>query len=184
MTLRGHPGAVGEGSHRPRTAATAPGFGAPHGGLPPCGRRHGDPFPLPEVTQADADAFGLGAEQLRRVRKGRAALNHLAAATVNSPQFSPTLPRRRAQRTAVQSSVIDSLCERVGRAGGLPSDLAVPELALRDMLASKDLYSQEPKHLAAFSLEQLRVAKGDLRPAHFVVKKVPENKYRKTMSQP
>ncbi|CAK0888070.1 unnamed protein product, partial [Prorocentrum cordatum] len=38
------------------------------------------------------------------------------------------------------------------------------EGAARELLASKDLYSQEPKHLAPFDLTKLKVAKGRARP--------------------
>ncbi|CAK0907206.1 unnamed protein product, partial [Prorocentrum cordatum] len=53
-----------------------------------------------------------------------------------------------AARTSVDSSK-----------GGLTA-----EGAARELLASKDLYSQEPKHLAPFDLTKLKVAKGRARP--------------------
>ena len=40
----------------------------------------------------------------------------------------------------------------------------VPTAAVRDLLGTKNLYSQEPKNLARYSAEKLKVIKGAARP--------------------
>ncbi|CAK0801165.1 unnamed protein product, partial [Prorocentrum cordatum] len=62
-----------------------------------------------------------------------------------------------------QDWILDSIVERVDAVGPPPPGLAA-EGAARELLASKDLYSQEPKHLAPFDLTKLKVAKGRARP--------------------
>jgi hypothetical protein len=58
---------------------------------------------------------------------------------------------------------LDSIAERVAAVGPPPPGLAA-ERAARELLASKDLYCQEPKNLAPFDLTKLKVAKGRARP--------------------
>ena len=93
---------------------------------------------------------------------GVAALNHLAAARVNSA--GPEAPFARSLKpTAVQQWMLDSVGRRVAEYGEAPADLT-PEAALRELCAVKDLYTQEPKHLANYDLKKLKVASGSVRP--------------------
>ncbi|CAK0811092.1 unnamed protein product [Prorocentrum cordatum] len=62
-----------------------------------------------------------------------------------------------------QEWILDSTTERVAAVGPPPPGLAA-EGAARELLASKDLYCQEPKNLAPFHLTKLKVAKGRARP--------------------
>ncbi|CAK0894775.1 unnamed protein product [Prorocentrum cordatum] len=59
--------------------------------------------------------------------------------------------------------ILDSITERVAAVGPPPPGLTA-EGAARELLASKDLYCQEPKNLAPFDLTKLKVAKGRARP--------------------
>ena len=135
-----------------------------HGWRPPR-RDHGDPFPLPALGSRDFDLHEFCPEQQRRANQARAALNHLAAAHPNSIGVMPHAKGHsdRYARSAPQEAVLASVCRRVAQAG-VPEAGATPESSLRALLASKDLYSQEPKNLAAYDEQKLKVAKGELRP--------------------
>ena len=90
------------------------------------------------------------------------SLNHLAAARVNSA--GPEAPSSGSLRdTAVQTWMLESISRRVALFGEPAADLE-PELALREICFVKDLYSQEPKHLATYDLSKLKVAGGSVRP--------------------
>ena len=93
-----------------------------------------------------------------------ASLNHLAIARQNSSRrsSSPTSPRRLLP-TAVQTAMLSSIGKRVARFGR-PSPEATPESSLKEMMCVRDLYSQEPMHLAPFELSNLKVATGSTAP--------------------
>ena len=103
----------------------------------------------------------LSNSELRRVRNVLSALNALHAARTSMPLD----PRASApwRLSHSQHAILWRVATRV-RAYGEPPDGMDPELALAELVSSKDLYGQEPKNLAPFSFEKLRVLKGDAKP--------------------
>jgi hypothetical protein len=119
---------------------------------------HGDPFPLPGPGASDVPDL----QRQQRVRDAIAGLNQLAAAKANS-QFSRTKAAHGCRATGMQQRMIDSVVRRIDALGDPPGELT-PAGALSDMLASRDLYSQEPANLAVYDSAKLRVTKGDVHP--------------------
>ena len=78
-------------------------------------------------------------------------------------------PSSRAQRsssrppTKVQQAMLSSIAERVALFGD-PDPEMTPHSALAEIGAVKDLYSQEPRHLASYDATKLKVAKGGVQP--------------------
>ena len=62
----------------------------------------------------------------------------------------------RAPPTAPQAEALATASARVRRAGPCPDDLSPPK-ALQELLKSKDLYSQEPQHLAEYDPDRLKI---------------------------
>ena len=65
--------------------------------------------------------------------------------------------------SAAQRAVIRRVATRIRLYETPPPELE-PEDCLSQLLSSKDLYTQEPKNLASFCFEKLRVLKGEARP--------------------
>ena len=95
------------------------------------------------------------------MRNVLAALNALHAARPNMPLD----PRGHGvwRLSHSQHAVLWHVATRVRAYGDAPPDSS-PELALAELVSSKDLYSQEPKNLAPFVFSKLRVLKGDAAP--------------------
>jgi hypothetical protein len=133
----------------PRPAALRPNFE----------RRHGDPFPLPCKWSCDLPFRGStasGIERQRRVHGCVSALNHLAA--INSSANRCFLPI-----TSVQQQVLDGITGKVNNVGPRPASMS-EDSALRELLSMKSLYSEEPKNLASYNLDHLKIAKSVLQP--------------------
>ena len=130
--------------------------GPEHRWWPGGGWRHGDAFPLP----VPMDIFPSGApryvRRCWRERQGRqrlyedcvGSLNQLAAATSNSDHFRRDAPSR-APPTTVQANMLHGVHRRIVNYGPVPVDLT-PSGALQELLNAKDLYGQEPRHLASY----------------------------------
>ena len=65
--------------------------------------------------------------------------------------------------STTQTAVLASLAERLRRCGPRPEGFS-PESCLAEVAKIKDLYSQEPAHLASYRFERLRVARGKVSP--------------------
>ena len=134
------------------------------------GWQHGDAFPLPVPT----DIFPSGAPRYvrRRWRERQArqrlyrdcvdSLNQLAAATSNSNHFRREAPSR-ASPTSVQATMLHGVHRRIASYGDAPPDLT-PSGALQELLKTKDLYGQEPRHLASYSADKLRIVRAGVTP--------------------
>ena len=90
------------------------------------------------------------------------SLNALSRARVlcDSGAFFGT-PSGAPSRT--QRVVLDGLVDRIAAYGDRP-EVGSPDQALHDVVRIKDLYSQEPSNLAAYSMDRLRVARGRIEP--------------------
>ena len=136
-------------------------------------RAHGELFPLPAVAAsprpgAGAPAYAVQRWRYRTARHQRVndaivAVNQLAASTSNSssalqPRFVSPRPTTASQHAAVEDF------KRVVKAyGPQPKDLD-ESTALAELLAVKDLYAQEPRNLAEYQYEKLKVCRGQVRP--------------------
>ena len=92
-------------------------------------------------------------------------MNHLAAATDNSRRgqghdASPIGGRR---PTRVQQWVLDSIVRRVSAYGAQPLDLS-EEDSLAELLEARDLYSIEPKNIAAYDFDKVKILHRRIRP--------------------
>ena len=126
-------------------------------------RCHGDPSPLPPVSFSSISALhDLTDAQLRRVSSARASLNQLAAADLNSQRHRFAPQRGWPACTKMQDSVYHRIARRVVAAG--PESNEPPEACLRSLLQSTDLYSQEPKNLAQYVPEHLKVTASTSQP--------------------
>ena len=86
------------------------------------------------------------------------SLNHLAAASENSghAQGHDRLPRAGLAPTAVQRWMVDSVQRRVEAYGDCPADLT-EESSLREILEVRDLYSFEPKNIAKYDFDKVKI---------------------------
>ena len=82
-------------------------------------------------------------------------LNRLSCAAAE-PGPVGHIEASRAPSTAPQAEALRTVASRVRRAGPCPDDLA-PVKALQELLKSKDLYSQEPQHLAEYDPDGLKI---------------------------
>ena len=94
---------------------------------------------------------------------GRASLNRLAAAVPNSFGARNAPPPTSLPWARAQTVILDSIVRRVGAAGPQPSGLD-EDTALRELLACRDLYSQEPKNLTLYDPDKLKVLRGRVTP--------------------
>ncbi|CAK0875312.1 unnamed protein product, partial [Prorocentrum cordatum] len=147
------------GPHRPggtRVAARArehPGRGPGADPGAQCGRAGRAPLPRRAPSSIrEASTFKASASDAREAEGGTCSKSPTGA---HSWKFGKC--------NHCQDWILDSIVERVDAVGPPPPGLAA-EGAARELLASKDLYSQEPKHLAPFDLTKLKVAKGRARP--------------------
>ena len=62
-----------------------------------------------------------------------------------------------------QQSVLDRV-QRLHACYGDRPESATPDTSLAELVKCKDLYSQEPTHIAPFDISRLKVAKGTVRP--------------------
>ncbi|CAK0814975.1 unnamed protein product [Prorocentrum cordatum] len=126
------------------------------GGIRSRDRRHGDPFPLP------CDPGGLGdacdAARLQQVFDSVRALNQLAAANLNSrrAQGHDLPPEGHLRPTAVQRWMLQNVARRVEAYGARPTDLT-EESSLSEILDSRDHYGMEPKNLASFDFDKVKI---------------------------
>ena len=82
-------------------------------------------------------------------------VNRLAAATASEGPIGYIEPSR-SPATAPQSESLATIAGRVHRGGRCPTDLS-PQAALKELLQAKDLYSQEPQHLAPYDPSLLKI---------------------------
>ncbi|CAK0825012.1 unnamed protein product, partial [Prorocentrum cordatum] len=86
------------------------------------------------------------------------ALNQLAAANVNSrrAQGHDRAPEGHLRPTAVQQWMIQNVARRVLAYGDCPTDLT-EESSLHEILDSRDHYGMEPKNLASFDFDKVKI---------------------------
>ena len=93
------------------------------------------------------------------------SVNHLAAATTNTHRAmgfdAPPQPDLRP--TAVQRHVLTDMHRRICAYGLQPEDMN-EEGALAEVLSSRDLYSQDPKHIADYNVDKLKVVRRAFQP--------------------
>ena len=65
--------------------------------------------------------------------------------------------------TSSQTDSLATLSARVRRAGLSPLGL-LPSAALQELLQAKDLYSQEPQHLASYDPSLLKILRAQAQP--------------------
>ena len=82
-------------------------------------------------------------------------INRLACAAAADGPIGHVAPSH-FSATASQSECVATLPARVRRSGLPPSDLS-PTAALQELLQAKDLYSQEPQHLASYDPSLLKI---------------------------
>ena len=123
------------------------------------GRRHGDPFPLPQPPAEFLQP--LTTSMRTRVLSAVSCLNQLAASTSNSIRAqghdcSPPVFAR--EVTAVQREMLRSIIRRVEAYGAAP-EFFDDEESLKEILAACGQYDMEPKHIAPFDPKLLNVLK-------------------------
>ena len=84
------------------------------------------------------------------------SLNRLATATSDRNGHLGFVAPSAMRPTSVQGAVLDRLSASVRRSGRCPPDLD-PSRALRELMRTKDLYSQEPQHLATYDAKALKI---------------------------
>ena len=136
-------------------------------------RAHGELFLLPAVAASSRSGAGALAYDVqrwrhqnarhRRVNDAIVAVSHLAALTSSSsstlqPRFVSPRPT-----TAWQHAAIEDF-KRVVKVYGPQPKHFDESTALAELLAVKDLYAQEPRNLAEYQYEKLKVCRGQVRP--------------------
>lgn len=131
-------------------------FPPPRGGVRVRDRRHGDPFPLP-ISHVWENFDCMSERRTLAVGAAR-SLNQLAAANLNSSRAQghaePIRPELRP--TAVQAWMVCNLIRRVASYGARPADLS-EESSLKEILGVRELYSEEPKNLAPYEFERVKI---------------------------
>ena len=89
-------------------------------------------------------------------------VNRLACASAEEDPIGHVTPGR-TPASASQSECLASFSAKVRRAGLPPIDLS-PSAALQELLRAKDLYSQEPQHLASFDASKLKILDAPAQP--------------------
>ena len=135
------------------------------GGVPARDRRHGDPFPLPGPPLEAGPVTPEQRRQRRRVVLAAKSVNHFAAATINARRAmgfdAPPQPDLRP--TAVQRHMLTDMQRHIG-AYGLQLEDMNEEGALAEVLSSRDLYPQDPKHIADYNFDKLKVVRRAFQP--------------------
>ena len=110
-------------------------------------RRHGDPFPLPRLSNVGRGGPLSPFHLLqRRVDASARTLNHLAAVPFVAGPASARLPL-----TQVQQWIMDDLHRWVALYGECPDDIT-EDSVMGDLGQRSDLYNQEAKHLVGIDL--------------------------------
>ena len=121
-------------------------------------RKHGDPFPLPLLREEVVGRLPFDGP-LRQLDVAAKTLNDLAAVP-----FHETKPCPDQQPTLVQKWIMGDLWRRIQEYGPSPDDLS-EETALGELVATRDLYSQEAgTRVADFDIEKIKVLKRSLEP--------------------
>lgn len=114
-------------------------------------RRHGDPFPLPRLTEPS-----LADSLTRRLDGVLRSLNSLAAA-----DFSMTA-NKDLSLTRVQLWMLEDLLRRVTNYG--PELKFREDEALADLLCNANLYGQEATTVASFNADEIKILGRQLKP--------------------
>ena len=143
-------------------------------------RGRGGLFPLPHcaellphegarlsVPELSAPRYACQRRRRRILRTQRVntqvdALNRLACATSTFGPIGHVEPSF-VQASAAQSECLSGMMAKNRRAGRPPVDLS-PSSALKELLQAKDLYSQEPQHLASYDPSRLKILQARARP--------------------
>eukprot|EP00438_Fugacium_kawagutii_P022823 Skav218923 [mRNA] locus=scaffold2031:18320:23007:+ [translate_table: standard] len=122
-------------------------------------RSHGDPFPL-DPCWVESSALKKGVSFPQRGNWSASSLNSLALQDSNSniQQFLRDRPP-----THVQTQVIDRIVECLQDAEEPPEGFDGPT-CLQSMTDGKCLYNEEPKNLASYEFEKVKVLKAQLKP--------------------
>lgn len=121
-------------------------------------RKHGDPFPLPLLRDEVVGRLPIDGP-LRQMDVAAKTLNDLAAVP-----FHETKPCPDRNPTTVQEWIMGDLWRRIREYGPSPDDLS-EETALRELVATRDLYSQEAgTRVADFDIDRIKVLKRSLEP--------------------
>ena len=122
-----------------------------------------DLLPLP-VPHADSDWWrqslpppAWSNSELWRLRNCLHGINALYSARATQALAPRSAVRGRI--SSAQRSAIRSVATRMRIYGSQPSEFE-PEECLRQLLQSKDLYSQEPQNIASYCFSKLKVLKG------------------------
>ena len=107
-----------------------------------------------------ASLSNSGLRQFANVVEG---LNSLFAARAACALGYRTAPLRGGRVSPWHRLLAESMVRRLACYDTPPADLT-PEKALRELLSTKDLYSQEPANLAPYNSEKLKVCRGETRP--------------------
>ena len=89
-------------------------------------------------------------------------VNRLACAPASEGPIGHVSPSR-AFPSASQAECLATFSSKVRRAGQPPTDLS-PSAALSELLQAKDLYSQEPQHLASYDPDLLKILQASAQP--------------------
>ena len=89
-------------------------------------------------------------------------VNRLACAPASEGPIGHVSPSR-AFPSASQAECLATFSSKVKRAGQPPTDLP-PSAALSELLQAKDLYSQEPQHLASYDPDLLKILQAVAQP--------------------
>ena len=145
--------------------------------------RHGDPLPLPlsssylhgaSVPALMQEVWRLPSSERRRVDAAIRGINQLACSRANSlgDHGRQSLPSS-FRPTGLQAQIVASVSSRVLAYGDPPDDLS-PAASLGELLGSMCLYSQEPKNLATFDPDRLKITKGEVIPQDLKGRLSPE----------
>ena len=90
-------------------------------------------------------------------------VNRFACAPASEGPIGHVAPGARTAPSPSQHEFLASVSARVRRAGQPPLDLS-PSAALSELLQAKDLYSQEPQHLATYDPSLLKIFSAPAQP--------------------
>ena len=120
------------------------------------------------------DVWRLPSSERRRVDAAIRGINQLACSRANSlgDHGRQSLPSS-FRPTGLQAQIVASVSSRVLAYGDPPDDLS-PAASLGELLGSMCLYSQEPKNLATFDPDRLKITKGEVIPQDLKGRLSPE----------